>query len=111
MSLTDAIDTIREKLLAAGLWTTILVQIRKQNSLDGTLADAILEVTDCFLEALDEDAAKSIWEETDTGMQSEYPAEELGPFEVQQDLRMELLDELIGLAWEEARRTGEKPTV
>ena len=104
MSLTDAIDTIREKLLAAGLWTTILAQIRKQNSLDGALADAIQEVIDGFLEALDQDAMNSIWEETDTGMQSEYGAGEIGPLEIQQDLRMELLDEVTKLAWVEAKK-------
>ena len=104
MSLTDAIDTIREKLLTTGLWTTILAQIRKRNSLDGTLADAIQESIDGFLEALDEQAMNSIWEETDTGMQNDYRAEETGPLEIQEDLRMELLDEVTGLAWEEAKR-------
>jgi len=103
MYLTEAIDTIREKLLAAGQWTTILAQIRKQNSLDGTLADAIQGSIDGFLETLDQDTMNSIWEETDTGMQREYGAEEIHPDGVRQDLEMELLDEVTKLAWEEAR--------
>ena len=111
MYLTDTIDTIREKLLAAGLWTTILEQIRKQKSLDGTLSDAIQEVIDSFLEALNQDSMNSIWEETDTGMQREYGAEEIGPDEAEQDLRMELLDEVTKLAWEEARGLGGKRDV
>ena len=103
MYLTDAIDTIREKLLAAGQWTTILAQIRKQNSLDGAQADAIQESIDSFLEGLNQEAMNLIWEETDTGMQCEYGAAECHPAEVRQDLRMELLDEITKLAWEEAR--------
>jgi len=104
MSISDAIDTIREKLLAASLWTMILAQIRKQNSLDGALADAILETIDGFLGALDEDAVNSMWEETETGMKSEYGAEEIHPDEVRQDLRMELLDDVTKRPWEEAKR-------
>lgn len=94
----------REKLLAMDLWTTILGQIRKQNSIDGALADAVQEVIEAFLKALDEDAMNSMWEETETGMQSEYRAEETGPLEIQEDLRMELLDEVTGLAWMEAKK-------
>jgi hypothetical protein len=53
---------------------------------------------------MDEEAINSLWEETDTGMRSEYRAEELHPDEVRQDLSMELLDEVTRLAWEEAKR-------
>ena len=45
-----------------------------------------------------------MWTETETGMQSKYGVEEIAPFEIQQDLRMELLDEITKLASEEAKK-------
>jgi succinyl-CoA synthetase beta subunit len=50
MDLTDAADAIREKLIEhrlspkASLWSTILEQIRKQNSFDGHYVEPILEI-------------------------------------------------------------------
>jgi len=46
----------------------------------------------------------SIWEETDTGMQSAYGASEVHPDGVRQDLQMELLDEVTKLAWVEVKK-------
>jgi len=104
LSLNEAIDAIRGQLIAADCWSTMLVQIAKQDALEGAMSDIILDVIERFLNGLYEEALKAMWEETDMGMQSAYRAEEIPLDEARQDLSMELLDEVTGLAWEEGKR-------
>ena len=59
MDLIEAADAIRGRLIEhricrkASFWSTILKQIRKQDSFDGQFADTILEIIRSFLSQLE----------------------------------------------------------
>ena len=78
-------------------------QTAKDGGFDGHLVDPILEMIDALLAELTEEAIKSMWEETETGMGSAYKAAELFVEELRQDLQMEILDQVTKLAWQEAQ--------
>jgi hypothetical protein len=111
MDLTDAADTIREKLIesrisrTANLWSTILKQIGKQDSFDGHYADTILEIIRSFLSRLDDQTAIGLWRTTEAGFADETEDDYLFPDCIRIDLEMELLKAVTDLAWNEAKKS------
>ena len=111
MELTEAADAIREKLIehrisrTANLWSTILKQIRKQDSFDGHRADTILEIIRSFLSRLDDQTAIGLWRKTEAGLADDSEDDCLFPDCVRIDLEMELLQAVTDLAWSEAKES------
>ena len=109
MDLTDAADLVREKLTKhrisrrTNLWSTILKQIKKQNSFDGHYADTILEITCSFLSQLDDQTTIGIWRTTEIGLLDDTEDDCLFPDSVGMDLEMELLEAVTHLAYNEAK--------
>ncbi len=109
MDLIDAVEAIRDKLIehrlsrSAKLWSTILKQIRKQDSFDGNYADTILEIIRSFLSRLDDQTAIGIWKTTEAGIADESEDDYLFPDSVRIDLEMELLKAVTDLAGNEAK--------
>jgi hypothetical protein len=109
MHLTEAVDTVREKLVRhrlpgrTTLWSTILKQIAKQDAFEGHYADTILEIIRSFLSQMDDGTLISLWRQTEAGMGDETEDECLFPDPVRMDLEMELLQEITDLAWTEAK--------
>jgi hypothetical protein len=109
MYIAEVVDVIREKLVKhrlsgrKTLWSTILVQIAKQDSFDGQYADTILEAIRSFLKPLDDKTIISLWRQTETGMGDDTDDECLFPNCCRMDLEMELLQEVTTLAWDEAK--------
>ena len=114
MHLTEAVDTVREKLFRhrlpgrTTLWSTILKQIAKQDCFDGQYADTILEVIRAFLKPLDDKTIISLWRETETGMCDDTEDECLFPDCCRMDLEMEILHQTTELAWWEAEQLKPK---
>jgi hypothetical protein len=108
MDLIEAADAIREKLIerrisrTANVWSTILKQIRKQDSIDGQYADTIEEVIRSFLSQLADQTAIGVWRTTDAGLADETEDDCLFPDSVRINLAMELLEAVTDLAWNEA---------
>ena len=111
MELTEAADAIREKLIEhrisrrANLWSTILKQIRKQDSFDGQYADTILAIIRSFLSRLDDQTAIGLWRTTEAGFADETEDDCLLPDCIRIDLGMELLTAVTDLAWNEAKKS------
>jgi hypothetical protein len=111
VDLTDAVEAIREKLIehrisrSANLWSTVLKQIRKQDSFDGQYADTILEIIRSFLNQLDDQMAIALWRSTETGLADDTEDDYLFPDSIRIDLEMELLKAVTDLAWNEAKGT------
>jgi hypothetical protein len=109
MDLIDAADAIREKLIehrisrTANLWSTILKQIRKQDSFDGHYVDPILGIIRSFLSRLDDKKANGLWRTTEAGFADDNEDDYLFPDSVRIDLEMELLKAVTDLAWNEAK--------
>jgi hypothetical protein len=109
MSLADAVDAIREKLVQHrrtgrnGLWATIVKQIAKQNAFDGAYVDTILEVIRSLVRPLDAATIISLWRETEVGMGDETEDERFDPDDLRMDLEMELLKQITDLARDEAQ--------
>jgi hypothetical protein len=109
MDLTEAIDGIREKLIehqisrTANLWSTILKQIRKQDSFDGRNADTILEIIRSFLRQIDDQTTIGLWRTTEAGFADDSEDDCLFADCLRIDLEMELLKAVTDLAWIEAR--------
>lgn len=97
MGLTEATDAVREMLVehrisrTANLWSTILKQIRKQDSFDGHRADTILEIIRSFLSRLDDQTAIGLWRTTEAGFADDTEDDCLFPDCIRIDLEMELL--------------------
>jgi len=112
MELTEAADYIREKLIEhrisqrGNLWSTILRQIRKQDSFDGQYADTILEIVRSFLRQLDEQTAIGLWRTTEAGFADDTEDDCLLPDCIRIDLEMELLKAVTDLAWNEAKESN-----
>jgi hypothetical protein len=110
MYVVEAVDVIREKLVLCRLpgrktlWSTILKQIAKQNSIDGHYADTILVAICAFLKPLEDSTIISLWRETETGMSDDTEDECLYHDSCRMDLEMELLQQITELAWEEAKK-------
>jgi hypothetical protein len=111
VELTDAVHAIREKLIehrvsrSARLWSTILKQIRKEDSFDGINADTILEIIRLFLSRLDDQTTVGIWRTTEAGFADDTEDDRLFPDCIRIDLEMELLKALTDLAWNEAKES------
>ena len=111
MELAEAAEDIRERLIKhrisqrANLWSTILKQIRNQDSFDGQFADALLETIRSFLNQLDDQTAIGLWRTTEAGFGDETEDDYLFPDCVRLDLEMELLKAVTDLAWNEARES------
>jgi len=109
MDLTDAADAVREKLTAyrisrrTNLWSTILKQIKKQNSFEGHYADTILEIIRSFLSQLDDQTTIDLWQTTEAGLLEDIEDDCLFPDSVRRNLEMELLEAVTHLAWNEAK--------
>ena len=109
MELTDAVYAIRETLIehrisrSASLWSTILKQIRKQDSFDGIYADTILELVRSFLSRLDDQTTIGIWRTTEAGFADETEDDRLFPDCIHIDLEMEILKAVTDMGWNEAR--------
>jgi hypothetical protein len=109
MELTEAAGAIREKLIKhrisrkANLWSTILNEIRKQDSFDGKYADTILEIIRSFLSQLDDRTAIGLWRTTEAGFGDDNDDDCLIADCIRIDLEMELLKAVTDLAWNEAR--------
>jgi hypothetical protein len=107
MELAEAADAIREELIEhrisqrARLWSTILKQIKTQNSFDGNHVDTILEIIRSFLSKLDDQTAIGIWRTTEARFADETDDDYLFPDSVRIDLEMELLKAVTDLAWYE----------
>ena len=87
----------RKKLL----WATILSQVAKTDTCDGSLADLLLELIRDYLKKPSDQDIISMWLQTETGGGDD--PEELLPDCVRIDLEMELLAEVTRIAWDEAR--------
>ena len=87
------------------LWSTILKQIRKQDSFDGKHADTILETIRSFLSQLDDETTIALWRTTEAGFGDETEDDYLFPDCVRLDVEMELLKAVTDLAWNEARES------
>jgi hypothetical protein len=111
VELTEAADAIREKSIehrisrTANLWSTILKQIRKQDSFDGHYADKFLEITRSFLSRLDDQTAIGLWRTTEEGFADETEDDCLFPDCIRIDLEMELLKAVTDQAWNEAKKS------
>jgi hypothetical protein len=109
MYLFEAIDAIRQRALefqtpdGTGLWSIILTQIKRDSCFDGSHAETLLEMIGAFVKELDDASVVSLWLATDTGAADEADVESLYPDSVRMDLQMELLDQIIKLAYEEGR--------
>jgi len=109
MGLTEAADAIREKLIehrisrTATLWSTILKQIRKQDSFDGQYVDTILDIIRSFLRQLDDETSIALWRTTEAGFANDAEDDCLFPDCIRIDLEMELLEAVTDLAWNEAK--------
>jgi hypothetical protein len=109
MDFIDAADAMREKLIehrisrTANLWSTILKQIRKQDSFDGEHVDKILEIIRSFLSQLDDKTAIGLWRTTEAGFADDTDDDYLFPDSIRIDLEMEFLKALTDLAWNEAK--------
>jgi hypothetical protein len=109
MYIAEVVDVIREKLVKhrlsgrKPLWSTILNQIAKQDSFDGSYADTILEAIRSFLKPLDDKTIISLWRQTETSMGDDTDDECLFPNCCRMDLETELLQEVTALAWDEAK--------
>ena len=109
MDLTEAADAVREKLIehrisrTANLWSTILKQIREQDSFDGIYADTILEIIRSYLSRLDDQTTIGLWRTTQGGFADD--TEDDWPFGdcIRIELEMELLKAVTELAWDEAK--------
>ena len=108
MALAEATDAIRKKLIehrlsrSASLWSTILKQIRTQDSFDGIYADTILEIIRLFVSRLDDPTTIGIWRTTEAGFADDTDDDCLFPDSIRIDLEMELLKAVTDLAWNEA---------
>ena len=111
MGLTEAADAIREKLIehrmsrTTNLWSTILKQIRKQDSFDGQYVDTILEIIRSFLSQLDDETSIALWRTTEAGFADDTEDDCLFPDSIRMDLEMELLKAVTDLAWNEAKES------
>jgi len=111
MGLTEAADAIREKLIehrmsrTTNLWSTILKQIRKQDSFDGQYVDTILEIIRSFLSQLDDETSIALWRTTEAGFADDTEDDCLFPDSIRMDLEMELLKTVTDLAWNEAKES------
>jgi hypothetical protein len=109
MHLTEAVDAMREKFIehkisrTANLWSTILDQIRKQDSFDGPYVDTALEIARSFLSGLDDQKVIGLWRTTETGFTGDTEDDGLNPACVRIDLELELLKAVMEFAWTEAK--------
>lgn len=114
MSFFAAVDDIREAAIDHRLpgprkkllWATILSQVAKSDTCDGSLAELLLELIRDYLKKPDDEDIIAMWLETETGG-GDNP-EELLPDGVRIELEMELLAEVTRIAWDEARPQGKK---
>lgn len=108
-SFYTAVDEIREaatKHRLPGprktfLWATILSQVAKNDSCDGSLADLLLDIIRNYVKKLSDEDIISMWLQTETGG-GDNPDEEI-PDSIRPALEMEFLAEVTRTAWEEAR--------
>src|ERR1700758_4888433 len=97
LSFSTAVDDIRETATEYRLpgskkkylWSTILAQVDKQDTCEGSLADFLLEIIRDYLKKPSDEHIVSMWLETETGG-GDAP-EELLADSVRIDLEMELL--------------------
>ena len=109
LSFFAAVDDIREAAMEHRLpgpkkkflWVTILAQVAKTDTCDGSLADLLLEIIRDYLKKPTDEEIISMWLQTETGGGDD--PEELLPDCVRIDLEMELLAEVTRVAWDEAR--------
>jgi hypothetical protein len=115
MNLSAAVDEIREKLVKHRLapriflWRTILKQIAKQDSFEGLLENPIMEVIRSFLRSLDDATIISLWRGTEVGMCNETEADRYFTDDLRYDMEMEILQQLMDMAWYEATGRWPKP--
>ncbi len=113
MYLSQAVDEIREMLVKHRLaprkflWRTILQQIKKQNCFDGHLENPIMEAIRSLLRPVDDATIKSLWRESEIGMCREDEADRNFLDDLRSDVEMEILQQLLDMAWYEA--TGKWP--
>lgn len=88
------------------LWETILAQVAKQDSCDGSLADLLLDIIRDYLKKPADEDIIAMWLETETGG-GDDPDELLADC-VRIDLEMELLAEVTRIAWDEAKPKVQK---
>jgi hypothetical protein len=109
MDLIEAVEAIREKLVehrisrSSNLWSTMLKQIRKEDSFDGLYADTILEIIRSFLSQLDDQTAIGLWRTTEAGFGDDTEDDCLFLDTIRIDMEMELLKMVTDLAWNEAK--------
>lgn len=84
------------------LWATILSQVAKTDTCDGSLADLLLEIIRSYLKKPDDKDIIAMWLETESGGGDD--SEELLADCVRIDLEMELLAEVTRIAWDEAKK-------
>jgi hypothetical protein len=111
MDLTEAADAIGEKHIehrisqTANHRSTILKQIRKQDSFDGIYADTILEIIRLFLSRLDDQTTIGLWRTTVAGFADDSENDCLFPDSIRIDLETELPKAVTDLAWNEAKES------
>ena len=88
------------------MWSTILVQVGKSDTCDGSLAEVLLEIIRDYLKTPTDQEIISMWLDTETGGGDD--PDELLADGVRIDLEMELLAEVTRMAWQEARPQGQK---
>jgi hypothetical protein len=109
LSFFAAVEEIREAAMEYRLpgprkqllWATILSQVAKTATCDGSLADLLLEIIRAYVKKPDDKDIMAMWLETESGGGDD--PEELFADCVRIDLEMELLAEVTRIAWDEAR--------
>lgn len=109
LSFFAAVEDIREAAMEYRLpsrrkqllWATILSQVAKSDTCDGSLADLLLEIIRDYLKKPDDKEIIAMWLETESG--GDDDPEELFADCVRIDLEMEFLAEVTKVAWDEAR--------
>lgn len=109
LSFFTAVEEIREAAMKHRLpgprkkflWATIMAQVAKTDTCDGSLADLLLEIIRAYLKKPADPDIISMWLQTASGGGDE--PDELLPDCVRIDLEMELLAEVTRVAWDEAR--------
>jgi hypothetical protein len=114
LSFNTAVDDIRETATEYRLpgsrrkflWSSILEQVARSDSCDGSFPDLLLDIIRDYLKRPTDEEIISMWLETETGGGDD--PEELLADCVRIDLEIELLAEVTSVAWEEAKPRMQK---
>lgn len=85
------------------VWTAITLQISSKNSCDWAYVSIIEEMINKYVSKLKENTLRTLWKETEAGMQYQDDDEGFPSDSLRYDLEMELLDLITRRMWEEGK--------